>query len=411
MTRNALVQQFRKTLNPIFSLNTSYEHFFDSLIIPDKIHQWKVTWKDDAGNFKTNTAYRVQHNNLLGPYKGGLRFHKDATSDVFESLAIEQTFKNSLTGRPLGGAKGGSNFDTTLHSERELRSFCRSFMIGLRDIIGTDLDVPAGDIGVNEKTIGILYGELVRQRNNKHDRGAFTGKPDGCEFRNMSTGYGVSYIANYHRPIEGKHIFHSGNGNVGYHAGQSAINYGGIVHTISSVKGTCYSESGLTHETFDMANDFLNDKITLLPPDVTFFEGIKPWEIDIDLKHSIDIAMPCSLQHEINHKNIDWMTKYGLQTVVEGANLACTPDANVQINMSNIEHLSGKLANIGGVVCSHEEMKGNQGYQLAEKNVYESIRYAYDQSVLTQETYNLDTIMCGATAFAFLRLFNRAEKL
>jgi len=326
---------------------------------PDRVVSFRVTWVDDEGQYQVNRGWRVQFNQALGPYKGGLRFHPSVNESILKFLAFEQTFKNALTGLPLGGAKGGSNFDPSGRSEQEIMRFCQSFMTELYRYIGPDHDVPAGDIGVGEREIGFLFGHYLRLQNQWS--GAMTGKQPswgGSALRTEATGYGCIYFLRNvleHRKeeLEGKRILISGAGNVALHAAEKALELGAVVATLSDSDGTlCFGEK------FDQ--DLLERLKTLklkergrlseLSDELEYLEGKKPWG------QEGDIALPCATQNEIGEEDAQALAEADISVVCEGANMPVTPEGAKLFREAGVTRLPGKAANAGGVAVSGLEM-------------------------------------------------------
>ncbi|WP_299616265.1 NADP-specific glutamate dehydrogenase [uncultured Tateyamaria sp.] len=327
---------------------------------PDRVISFGVTWMDDAGEVHVNRGWRVQASNAIGPYKGGLRFHPGVTLDDLRFLAFEQCFKNALTGLPLGGAKGGSDFDPNGRSDTEIMRFCQAFMAKLAPHIGPDLDVPAGDINVGPREIGYLFGAWS-------DRagiygGALTGKGlsyGGSEMRVEATGFGLIYfvqamLARQGRDIEGHRVAVSGKGNVASHAARKALQAGAKVITLSDTSGTLYAPDGLTAEEITWVEDrkAAGDDLSNPPARfaASFREGEQPWI------QEADIALPCATQNEIGEKAAQAIVDGGYAMLAEGANMPVTADALRVLRKGGVQYAPGKAANAGGVAVSGLEM-------------------------------------------------------
>ncbi len=332
---------------------------------PDRIISFRVCWEDDDGNIRVNRGWRVQNNNAIGPYKGGLRFHPSVNQSILKFLAFEQTFKNSLTGLPMGGAKGGSNFNPKGKSNREIMRFCQSFMTELDHYIGADMDVPAGDIGVGAREIGYLFGQ--HKRLTKEFTGVLTGK--GMEFggsliRVEATGYGTVYMMEQmlktkQTTLDGKTVCISGSGNVATYAAEKITQLGGTVLTLSDSSGFIYDKEGISEHKLDYVkmiknvqrgriSDYLNEF-----PDAKFYENAKPWSIPCD------IAMPCATQNELDENDAKLLLKNGCIGVSEGANMPCSLAAIKFFQEAKILFGPSKAANAGGVAVSGLEMSQN----------------------------------------------------
>jgi len=359
------VEEVLSTIEDAYNEHPEFDRYnlIERLCIPDRIFSFRVTWLDDKGKVQTNMGYRVQHNNAIGPYKGGIRFHSSVNLSILKFLAFEQTFKNSLTTLPMGGGKGGSDFNPKGKSDNEVMRFCQSFMTELCKYIGADTDVPAGDIGVGAREIGYLFGQYKRIRN--EFVGVLTGKPrefGGSRVRPEATGYGTVYFAQHMlkekgQDIKGKTVAISGFGNVAWGAAQKLVQLGAKLVTISGPDGYIYDEKGLTQEGVDYMLELRASNNDVVEPyaakfGAKFFAKKKPWEV------KCDIAFPCAIQNELNEEDAKQLVANGCQMVVETSNMGCTAEAVKYLN-SHITFAPGKAANAGGVAVSGLEMSQN----------------------------------------------------
>ena len=350
--------------NPLYLKNK----ILDRITEPDRVITFKVEWEDDEHNIQVNRGYRVQFNNAIGPYKGGLRFHPSVTLGTFKFLGFEQIFKNSLTTLPMGGGKGGSDFSPKGKSDQEIMRFCRAFMTELQKYIGPDTDVPAGDVGVGGREIGFMYGQYKRLRD--ENTGVLTGKGigwGGSLIRPEATGYGALYYADellkdFNDSIEGKRISISGYGNVAWGAAIKATQMGAKVVTISGSKGYVLDEDGVnTKEKWDymlMMRATNSGDLRGYAEEfgAKFFPGERPWNVPVD------IAMPCAYQNELNKENAEALVKNGVKYIIETSNMGCTPEAVEVFREAKIPFAPSKAANAGGVAVSGLEMSQNSAH-------------------------------------------------
>ena len=334
----------------------------ERLVEPERIISFKVPWIDDNGTVQVNKGYRVQFNSAIGPYKGGLRFHPSVNQGILKFLGFEQTFKNSLTGLPIGGGKGGSNFDPKGKSDREVMAFCQSFMTELCKYIGADTDVPAGDIGVGGREIGYLFGQYKRIRGLYE--GVLTGKGlsfGGSLIRTEATGYGVVYmlneIANAHNDsVEGKTIVVTGSGNVAIYAVEKATQLGAKVVAMNDSNGYVYDPNGINLDVVKDIKEVKRGRIKEYADRVegaTYTEGLGIWNI------KCDIYLPCATQNELGLDGAKTLVANGCKYVVEGANMPTTLDATTYLQENGVLFMPGKAANAGGVATSALEMSQN----------------------------------------------------
>ncbi len=346
--------------------NPAYMHsnILERLIEPERVIQFRVPWRNDRGDVKVNRGFRVEFNSSIGPYKGGLRFHPSVNLSILKFLGFEQVFKNSLTTLPMGGGKGGSNFDPKGKTDNEVMSFCQSFMTELSRHIGPDTDVPAGDIGVGGREIGFLFGQYKRIRN--EFTGVLTGKGlnwGGSLIRPEATGYGCVYFAQEmlkrtENSFDGKIVTVSGSGNVAQYATEKATELGAKVVSLSDSSGTIHDPSGIDAEKLSWVMDLKNNKRGRIKEyakefNVEYLENQNPWIIPCD------IALPCATQNEINGEDAKILIKNGCKVVSEGANMPSDPDAVNLFQNSDILFGPGKAANAGGVATSGLEMSQN----------------------------------------------------
>jgi glutamate dehydrogenase (NADP+) len=346
--------------------NPTYLHakILDRIVEPERIIQFRVPWRNDRGEVEVNRGFRVEFNSAIGPYKGGLRFHPSVNLSILKFLGFEQVFKNSLTTLPMGGGKGGADFDPKGKSDNEVMSFCQSFMTELCRHIGADTDVPAGDIGVGGREIGYMFGQYKRIRN--EFTGVLTGKGlnwGGSLIRPEATGYGCVYFAeemlkHVGDSFNGKTVAVSGSGNVAQFATQKATELGAKVVTLSDSSGSIHDENGIDADKLAWVMDLKNNRRGRIKEyadefGVTYLESQRPWSV------SCDIALPCATQNEINGDNAKTMISNGCKVVSEGANMPTDPDAvNIFLD-AGILFGPGKAANAGGVATSGLEMSQN----------------------------------------------------
>jgi glutamate dehydrogenase/leucine dehydrogenase len=346
--------------------NPTYLHakILDRIVEPERVIQFRVPWRNDRGEIEVNRGFRVEFNSAIGPYKGGLRFHPSVNLSILKFLGFEQIFKNSLTTLPMGGGKGGSDFDPKGKSDNEVMSFCQSFMTELCRHIGADTDVPAGDIGVGGREIGYMFGQYKRIRN--EFTGVLTGKGlnwGGSLIRPEATGYGCVYFAeemlkHVGDSFNGKTVAVSGSGNVAQFATQKATELGAKVVTLSDSSGSIHDENGIDADKLAWVMDLKNNRRGRIKEyadefGVTYLESQRPWSV------SCDIALPCATQNEINGDNAKTMISNGCKVVSEGANMPTDPDAvNIFLD-AGILFGPGKAANAGGVATSGLEMSQN----------------------------------------------------
>ena len=334
----------------------------ERLVEPERIISFKVPWIDDNGTVQVNKGYRVQFNSAIGPYKGGLRFHPSGNQGILKFLGFEQTFKNSLTGLPIGGGKGGSNFDPKGKSDREVMAFCQSFMTELCKYIGADTDVPAGDIGVGGREIGYLFGQYKRIRGLYE--GVLTGKGlsfGGSLIRTEATGYGVVYMLNeiakaHNDSVEGKTIVVTGSGNVAIYAVEKATQLGAKVVAMNDSNGYVYDPNGINLDVVKDIKEVKRGRIKEYADRVegaTYTEGLGIWNI------KCDIYLPCATQNELGLDGAKTLVANGCKYVVEGANMPTTLDATTYLQENGVLFMPGKAANAGGVATSALEMSQN----------------------------------------------------
>ena len=364
------LQAVREVLESIEDVVNENPHFETSGIIerivePDRILTFKVPWVDDSGKVHVNLGYRVQFNNAIGPYKGGLRFHPSVNLSILKFLGFEQIFKNSLTSLPMGGGKGGSDFDPKGKSDNEIMRFCQAFMMELWRLIGPETDVPAGDIGVGGKEIGYLFG-MYKKLAQEHT-GVLTGKGlnwGGSLIRPEATGFGTVYFAQEMLKTKGeifenKTVAISGFGNVAWGAAQKVTEFGGKVVTLSGPDGYIYDPEGVSGEKINYmlelraSNQDIVKPYSYEFPEAKFFQGKHPWEV------KCDVALPCATQNELNKEDAEAFVKNGCICVAEGANMPSTPEAVEVFHENKILFGPGKAVNAGGVATSGLEMSQN----------------------------------------------------
>lgn len=361
------VKEVLVTIEEEYNKHPEFEkaRIIERIVEPDKIMIFRVPWVDDRGNVQVNLGYRVQFNNAIGPYKGGIRFHSSVNLSTFKFLGFEQTFKNALTTLPMGGAKGGADFSPRGKSSTEIMRFCQAYMLELWRNIGPDKDVPAGDLGVGAREVGYMYG-MYKKLAQEHT-GAFTGK--GLDFggslvRPEATGFGAFYFLNemferIGQSIKGKTVAVSGFGNVAWGAVTKAEHLGAKVVTISGPDGYIYDPEGITGDKVDYMLELRSSGQDIVAPyaeqypSATFFAGKKPWE------QKVDIAMPCAIQNELNATDAKKLIDNGVMCVVEVSNMGCTTEATELFIEKRIPYAPGKAANAGGVATSGLEMSQN----------------------------------------------------
>jgi glutamate dehydrogenase (NADP+) len=361
------VHEVLESIQTIYDENPQYEaaKIIERLVEPDRILTFRVSWVDDEGNVQINLGHRVQYNNAIGPYKGGIRLHPSVNLSILKFLGFEQTFKNALTTLPMGGAKGGSDFNPKGKSDAEIMRFCQAFMLELWRVIGPSQDVPAGDIGTGGREIGFMYGMYKKLQ--FENTGVFTGKGlnwGGSLIRPEATGFGATYFTNdmlstNNDTFKGKTVSVSGFGNVAWGVALKVTELGGKVVTISGPDGYIYDERGLDAEKIDYLlalrasnNDIVSPYAEVFP-EAKFYAGKKPWEV------AVDIAMPSATQNELDGEDAKLLIKNGVKYIVEVSNMGCTPEAVELFHKNRLPFAPGKAANAGGVGVSGLEMSQN----------------------------------------------------
>ena len=362
------VSEVLGSLSKLLDRQDKYEKYciLERLVMPERIIVFQVPWIDDRGKVQINTGFRIQFNSAIGPYKGGLRFHPSVNLSILKFLGFEQIFKNSLTTLPMGGAKGGSDFDPKGKSEREVMDFCQKFMRELYRHIGTSIDVPAGDIGVGSREIGYLYGQYKRIVNSCDS--VLTGKGvnwGGSKIRPEATGYGCVYFAQEmlktrNMDMEGKKVLISGSGNVAQYAAQKAFMLGAKVLSLSDSNGSVIDPDGIDEEKFAYIQELKNVRRGRISeyvqkfPRATYYENCRPWQLT-----ACDIALPCATQNELDLQDAEVLVKNKCIAVCEGANMPTTLEATAFLQANNILFAPGKASNAGGVATSGLEMSQN----------------------------------------------------
>lgn len=411
------VNEIVDSLVPVFAKHPKYMEYgiLERIVEPERVITFRVPWVDDRGKVQVNRGFRAQFNSAIGPYKGGLRFHPSVNASIIKFLGFEQTFKNSLTGQPIGGGKGGSDFDPKGKSELEIMRFCQSFMSELYQYIGPDTDVPAGDIGVGAREIGFMFGQYKRISGG-FDAGVLTGK--GLEYggslaRTQATGYGTVYfvqemLKDKGRDLKGSTVVVSGSGNVSIYAIEKAIQFGAKVVACSDSDGFVYDEDGINLETVKKLKEEGNARISEYVnehPHAQYFDdctGI--WTTPCD------IALPCATQNEIDEKTAKTMVANGVQVIGEGANMPSTLEAiNVFLD-NDILFAPAKAANAGGVAVSSLEMAQNSAkiawtFEEVDKLLQEIMVNIYRNSLQAAEEYGSPgNLVVGANIAGFIKV-------
>lgn len=366
------VQEVLESIEEVYNQHPEFEkaQIVERMVEPERIFTFRVTWIDDNGKVQTNLGYRVQFNSAIGPYKGGLRFHKAVTPSMLKFLGFEQTFKNALTTLPMGGGKGGSDFDPVGKSDAEIMRFCQAFMLELRHNIGPDQDIPAGDVGVGGREIGYMNG-MYQKLTRQYHTGVLTGKGitwGGSFFRPEATGFGALYFTMHllkkaGKDIKGKKISLSGFGNVAWGAAKKATELSGKVVAISGPDGVCEIPDGITPEMIDYMLEMRNsnrnkveDMATKFPGKAKFTAGKKAWSIPVD------IALPCAFQNELSEDDAKELVANGCWCCCEVSNMGCQPGAIHYFQKNGILFAPGKAVNAGGVATSGLEMTQNAAH-------------------------------------------------
>ena len=361
------VREVSETVIPYIVTQKIYhgKNILMRMVEPERVLMFRVNWVDDKGEIRVNRGYRVQMNSAIGPYKGGLRFHPTVNLSILKFLAFEQVFKNSLTTLPMGGGKGGSDFDPKGKSDGEIMRFCQSFMTELYRYIGPNTDIPAGDIGVGGREIGYMFGQYKKLK--KEFTGVLTGKGlswGGSLIRPEATGYGTVYFAenmlnNVKNSVQGKSVTISGSGNVAQYAAEKCIQLGAKVLTLSDSSGFVYDLDGIDQEKLNFVMDLKNNRRGRISEyidrfsNAKFFKNKTPWSIPCQ------IALPCATQNELNIEDAKMLIKNGCICISEGANMPCTPESILHFRENKILYAPGKASNAGGVAVSGLEMAQN----------------------------------------------------
>jgi glutamate dehydrogenase (NADP+) len=417
------LQAVREVLETIVDVVNENPHFesagiIQRLIEPDRVITFKVPWVDDEGNVHVNIGYRVQFNNAIGPYKGGLRFHPSVTLSILKFLGFEQIFKNALTTLPMGGGKGGSDFNPKGKSDSEIMRFCQSFMLELWRVIGPETDVPAGDIGVGGKEIGYLYG-MYKKLQLEHT-GVLTGKGTnwgGSLIRPEATGFGAVYfaqemLATKGESFKGKLVAISGFGNVAWGATTKITELGGKVVTLSGPDGYIYDPEGISGEKIDYmlelraTNQDIVEPYAEEFPEATFYPGKRPWEV------KVDVAMPCATQNELDGDDAKKLVDNGVICIAEGANMPSTPEAIEVFKENRVLFGPAKAVNAGGVATSGLEMTQNSMKLMwpaeeVDARLKQIMKSIHDSCVKygKEEDGHIDYVK-GANVAAFLKVAN-----
>lgn len=393
------VWEVLESLGPALERHPEYIDMVKRVVEPERLIHFRVPWVDDNGNEHVNRGFRIQFNGAIGPYKGGLRFHPSVNASILKFLAFEQIFKNSLTGLPMGGGKGGSDFDPKGKSDAEVMRFCQSFMMELWRHIGQDCDVPAGDIGVGGREIGYMYG-MYRKLRNEFQAGVLTGKGlsyGGSLIRPEATGYGLVYFARemlaaQGESFEGKLVSISGSGNVAQFACEKVLDLGGKPVTMSDSSGFIHDPAGIDREKLAWIMDLKNNRRGRISEYAAHYDGVtftasepEPtpnglWGINVD------VALPCATQNELNGAEAQMLVDNNVMAVAEGANMPCTPEAVEVFQKNSVLFAPGKASNAGGVATSGLEMSQN------------SLRLAWTREEVDAR---LDAIMVGIHKAAY----------
>ncbi|MGI6394778.1 MAG: NADP-specific glutamate dehydrogenase [bacterium] len=412
-------EEVLESIAPLIEKEPKYEeqNILERIIEPERVIMFKVPWMDDKGKYHVNRAWRVQFNSAIGPYKGGNRFHPKVTLSTLKFLGFEQTFKNSLTSLPMGGGKGGSDFDPSGKSDNEIMRFCQNFMVELTRHIGPDLDVPAGDIGVGAREVGYMFGMYKKLKN--EFTGTFTGKGlsyGGSIMRPEATGFGAIYFAEEMfklkgETLEGKTISVSGFGNVAWGACIKASELGAKVVTISGPDGYIYDPDGIsTPEKHAYMTEMLKidrNKVETYAKKYTnaqFFPGKKPWE------QKVDIAMPCAIQNELSGEDAKALIDNGVKTVIEVSNMGCKPEAWKLFIEKKIPFAPGKAANAGGVATSGLEMSQNSirlswSKEEVDEKLHTIMRNIHSACVVAAKEYGFEgNYVIGANIAGFKKV-------
>lgn len=407
------IDNFFKTIVPVLEKHPEYvkANIVGRLVEPERAFQFRVPWVDDAGNVQVNRGFRVQYSAAIGPYKGGLRLHPTVNLSIVKFLGFEQIFKNSLTGLPIGGGKGGSDFDPKGKSDGEVMRFCQSFMTELQRHIGLDIDVPAGDIGVGGREIGFLYGQYRRLRG--AERGILTGKGlsyGGSLARTEATGFGLLYytkalLAANNDSLKSKKIKVSGSGNVAIYAIQKATELGAVVVTASDSNGFVYDPNGIDYKVVQQIKEVERGRIKDYADRVStavYHEG-SVWDFDAEY----DIALPCATQNEIDGDQANRVIKNGATVVASGANMPCTPAAVAAFSKANVLLGPAKAANAGGVAVSALEMSQNSErlswtFEEVDNRLKDIMQNIFDESQAAIDEYDLgNDYLAGANIAGF----------
>ena len=366
------VKEVLESLEPVLEANPEYISVVERVVEPERLIHFRVPWTDDAGEIHVNRGFRIQFNGAIGPYKGGLRFHPSVNASILKFLAFEQIFKNSLTGLPMGGGKGGSDFDPKGKSDAEVMRFCQSFMMELWRHIGHDCDVPAGDIGVGGREIGYMFG-MYKRLQNEFQAGVLTGKGlayGGSLIRPEATGYGLVYfaremLATKGKSFEGATVSISGSGNVAQFACEKVLDLGGKPVTFSDSSGFIHDPDGIDREKLAWVKDLKNNRRGRISeyakqyPSATFTASAPEPAVNGLWNVNVDVALPCATQNELNGEEAEMLVANNVIAVGEGANMPCTPEAVEVFQKSGVLFAPGKASNAGGVATSGLEMSQN----------------------------------------------------
>ncbi|MBR7152461.1 MAG: NADP-specific glutamate dehydrogenase [Candidatus Methanomethylophilaceae archaeon] len=412
------VEEVLESLVPVVEARPELQKagIIERLVEPERIIMFRVPWVDDQGNVQVNRGYRVQYNSAIGPYKGGLRFHPSVNLSILKFLGFEQIFKNSLTTLPIGGGKGGSDFDPKGKSDNEVMRFCQSFMTELEKHIGPDTDVPAGDIGVGAREIGFMYGQYKRLRNDY--TGVLTGKmvgAGGSLARKEATGYGLCYftdemLKDNGKSFEGKRVVISGSGNVAIYANQKATQLGGKVIAMSDSNGYIVDENGIDYTVIQQIKEVKRARISTYPeyvPGAKYVEGCAGiWTVPCD------IALPCATQNELDEESAKTLIANGVMAVAEGANMPSTPGAISQFQKAGVLFGPAKAANAGGVATSALEMSQNSArlswsFDEVDGKLKGIMVEIYKQASTAAKKYGMEgNLVAGANLAGFEKVAN-----